>query len=79
MQPPYLHISEQVLTDFADGKSLYKKYILSVEDMSSLSAYQAIEKSGKYLPFNCIIFTRCDKVVPGLGATNLLLLLLLLF
>jgi hypothetical protein len=24
------------------------------------------------------IFTRCDKVVPGLGTTNLLLLLLLL-
>jgi hypothetical protein len=25
-----------------------------------------------------VLFTRCDKVVPGLGATNLLLLLLLL-
>jgi hypothetical protein len=24
------------------------------------------------------VFTRCDKVVPGLGTTNLLLLLLLL-
>jgi hypothetical protein len=24
------------------------------------------------------LFTRCDKVVPGIGATNLLLLLLLL-
>jgi hypothetical protein len=28
--------------------------------------------------FTCFVFTRCDKVVPGLGTTNLLLLLLLL-